>query len=272
MSITITTELIDGIERITYTPANLKHQTPLLFIHGMWHGAWCWETFQRPLAEAGWQSIAISLPGHGGSPPQRPLRWCTLGYYLTFIRREVERLPVKPVLIGHSMGGALTQHYLKDIGDDLPAAVLVAPWPYTNYPWGPILFLKLDFWGAIWGGLTLDAGQFMRTPTRAAAALLSSQASVTPEWLHERLNGESYLVMNQHMWPLWVAPKTLKTPTLLLAGEADAVCPLDWEKRTAERYGADIIVVPNAGHNLMHEKSTPEIVVQVDDWLSERVR
>lgn len=32
------------------------------------------------------------------------------------------------MLIGHSMGGALTQWYLK-YGRSLPAAVLVAPWP-----------------------------------------------------------------------------------------------------------------------------------------------
>lgn len=272
MNITITTEMIDGIEHVIYTPDAPKHQTPLLFVHGMWHGAWCWEPFQQQLAESGWQSIAISLPGHASSPTQRPLRWCTLGYYLEVIRREIDRLGVKPVLIGHSMGGALTQHYLKKVGDDLPAAVLVAPWPYTNYPWGPILFLKLDFWGAIWGGLTLDAGKFVRTPAHAARALLGANASVTPEWLYERLNSESYLVMNQHMWPFWTAPQRLKTPTLLLAGEADAVCPLDWEKRTAERYGADLMVIPDAGHNLMHEKSTPETVKQVDTWLSERVK
>ena len=147
----------------------------MLFIHGMWHGAWCWESFQRPLAEAGWESVAISLPGHAGSPTQRSLRWCTLGYYLGFIRREIDRL-----------GGALTQHYLAKIGDDLPAAVLVAPWPYTNYPWGPILLAKLDFIGLLTAFLTLHSGVFMRTPAHAAAALLGpagiSGTAIQPCW------------------------------------------------------------------------------------------
>jgi pimeloyl-ACP methyl ester carboxylesterase len=58
---------------------------------------------------------------------------------------------------------------------------------------------------------------------------------------------------------------------LLLAGGADAVCPLGWEKRTAERYGAEFIIVPDGGHNLMHEKSTPDIVQQVEAWLSKRI-
>jgi len=272
MSISITTEIIDGIERTTYTPSERKHETPLLFVHGMWHGAWCWETFQRPLAEAGWQSIAISLPGHAGSPTQRSLRWCTLGYYLGFIRREIDRLGVKPVLLGHSMGGALTQHYLAKIGDDLPAAVLVAPWPYTSHPWGPILLAKLDFIGLLTAFLTLHSGVFMRTPAHASAALLGPDPAVTPEWLHSRLNGESFIVMNQHTWPLWNAPHILKTPTLLLAGELDAVCPLVWEKRTAARYGSELVVVSGAGHNLMHEKSAPDTAQKIDVWLSARVK
>lgn len=271
MPYTTHTALHHGIERITYTPAERRHETPLLFVHGMWHGAWCWEGWQAQLAELGWMSHAISLPGHAGSPTQRPLRWCTLGYYLDIVKREAARLERKPVLLGHSMGGALTQHYLKHVADDLPAAVLVAPWPYTNYPWGPILFLRLDPVGALTGFFTLSAGVFMRSPQRAAAALLGPDPAVTPEWLHQRLNSESFIVMNQHMWPLWSAPSLLKTPTLLLAGEQDAVCPLTWEKRTAKRYGSDLIVIPGAGHNLMHEKSSADTVTKIDGWLTARV-
>jgi pimeloyl-ACP methyl ester carboxylesterase len=271
MSHTITTTLEDGIERVTCTPDARRHDTPLLFVHGMWHGAWCWQGWQTQLADAGWESHAISLPGHAGSPTQRPLRWCTLGYYLGVVRREVERLDRKPVLIGHSMGGALTQHYLKRVGDDLPATVLVAPWPYTNYPWGPLLFLKLDFVGSIMSFLTLSAGPFMRTPARAAAALLGPDPAVSAEWLHGQLNSESFLVMNEHIWPFWDAPKQFKTPMLLLAGEMDAVCPLPWERRTAERYGADLHVVAGAGHNLMHEKSASETVGVMDNWLRARL-
>lgn len=117
----------DGIEWISYLPRNRKHQTPILMQHGMWHGAWCWQPWQELLARWGWESHAISLPGHGASPEQRPIRRCTLDYYLAFVRDAVNKLPATPVLMGHSMGGALTQWYLRYVGN-LPAVVLVAPW------------------------------------------------------------------------------------------------------------------------------------------------
>ena len=108
----------NGIERVTYIPKHRRFETSILMQHGMWHGAWCWQQWQELFAEWGWESHAISLPGHAGSPTQRPVYFCTLGYYLRFLKAEVERLPRKPVLMGHSMGGALTQWYLKYVGDE----------------------------------------------------------------------------------------------------------------------------------------------------------
>lgn len=31
--------VVDGIERIAYTPKGRRHETPILMAHGMWHGA-----------------------------------------------------------------------------------------------------------------------------------------------------------------------------------------------------------------------------------------
>ena len=85
MSYEISHTVQDGIERIVYTPQVKRSATPILMQHGMWHGAWCWEPWQELFAEWGWESVAFSLPGHGKSPTQRPIRWCTLGYYVKFL-------------------------------------------------------------------------------------------------------------------------------------------------------------------------------------------
>lgn len=107
MSYTISETVEGGIERIVYTPSEPRFQTPIIFQHGMWHGAWCWRPWQEHLAELGWESHAHSLPGHGRSPVQRPIRWCTLQYYYEFLNAEILRQERRPVLVGHSMGGAL---------------------------------------------------------------------------------------------------------------------------------------------------------------------
>ncbi len=258
-----TLKIEDGIEWISYVPHEPRHETPILMQHGMWHGAWCWETWQILLAEAGWESHAISQPGHGRSPTQRPIFACTLDYYLSFIRDAVNKLPTKPILMGHSMGGALTQWYIRYIGD-LPGAVLVAPWAlHDGFIDSASAFVKLDPVGCVLSSLRWKA-DFVRTPEVAAAALLSPDSIYTPEQLYARLNDESALVMIQHAF--WQTPEH-HTPMLWLAGEKDAVCPEPAERRSAAAYGAEYVVIPNAAHNLMMEKNYAEIAERIITWL-----
>lgn len=266
-SYSVTHTVTDGIERIVYRPKQRLHETPILMAHGMWHGAWCWEAWQKLFAEWGWESIAYSLPGHAKSPVQRPVWLCTYDYYLAFVRDEVNRLPRKPILMGHSMGGGLCQWYLRHIGDDLPAIVLVAPWTSHNamVDSGPLLF-KLDPFGGLLISLTWNAGPLMRTPHKAARALITEGALLSPEELFPRLGTESALVMMQHNPPFWHPADNVKTPILLLAGEKDAVVGVEPLRRSAAHYNAEYVVISNAGHNLMMEKSYKETARQINDW------
>lgn len=51
------------------------HPVPLLFVHGAWHAAWCWDVhFLDHFADRGYRALAVSLRGHGGSPTTMPLR------------------------------------------------------------------------------------------------------------------------------------------------------------------------------------------------------
>ena len=261
----------DGIERITYTPKARKHKTPILMLHGMWHGAWCWEPWQKHLAAQGWETISFSLPGHGKSTLQRPIFLCTLDYYLAFYRDEIERLPTKPILMGHSMGGALTQWALKYLNEKIKAAVLVAPWVAKNAFFdGLPLFLKLDPIGVLLTFIRLDAGGYMRSPESAAGALITAGADHTPEELHAKLGNESALVLFQHMPPFWFPPKNLHQPILLTAGKKDAVVSFKGLKASAEYYDADFLPVEDAGHNLMMETSASQTIDKIQAWLVEK--
>ena len=270
-SYSVSHTVMDGIERIVYTPKQRRHETPILMAHGMWHGAWCWEAWQKLFAEQGWESIAYSLPGHAKSPVQRPVWLCTYDYYLAFVHDEVDRLPRKPILMGHSMGGGLCQWYLRHIGDDLPAIILVAPWTSHNAAADSmVLFLKLDPLGPLRVSLAWNARPFVGTPRRAARALITEGALLSPEELFARLGTESALVMMQHNPPFWHPAENVKTPMLLLAGEKDAVVGVEPLRRSAVHYHAEFVVVPNAGHNLMMEKSYKETAQQINDWLVKR--
>ena len=257
----------DGIERIVYLPKQRRFDTPVLMQHGMWHAAWCWHLWQELLAEWGWESHAVSLPGHGKSPTQRPVKLCTLDYYLAFLKVEIDRLPRRPILMGHSMGGALAQWYLKHV-DDLPAVVLVAPWvSHSVLRDGLVRYARLDPLGAVLTSLTWSATPWVRNPYRAAKALISDEAVYSPEELYARLDPESALILYQHNPPFWSPARNVQTPMLWLAAEKDALIGESSQRSSAAHYEADYVVCERAGHNLMMEHNYRKTAEVIHEWL-----
>jgi len=259
--------LVGGVERVVMRPRHKRHQTPLLFAHGMWHGAWCWRPWQELFALWGWESVAFSLPGHGESPVQRPIRWCTLGYYTDFLVREVERMEQKPVIIGHSLGTALSQRYLKEHGDDLPALVMLAPW-LTRSMIGLVgRYFGIDFAGAVATILTLTAAPCVRSADSAARIFLGKESTCTPEELHAGLCAESMLLPLQHNPPFWTPPTDIQTPTLWVSAEHDALIPEAASRESAEEFGAEYLMAEGAGHDLMMAPDHALTAATINDWL-----
>jgi len=240
--------------------------------HGMWHGAWCWQLWQELFAGWGWETHAHSLPGHAGSVVQRPVARCTLDYYLAFLKAEVERLPRRPVLMGHSMGGALTQWYLKYVGDDLPAAVLVAPWvSHSMFQAALWKLIAFDPVGVLLMTLSWDATPMRRdAPGSAVRFLAGPQAAVPLQELQPRLGPESVIVMYQHNPPFWYPPEHVRTPMLWIAGEDDPLLVEPAERQSAAHYGAGYVVAARARHNVMMEHNYRQTAETIHTWLVKR--
>jgi pimeloyl-ACP methyl ester carboxylesterase len=191
-----------------------------------------------------------------------------LDYYLAFLRDEMTYFDIPPVLIGHSMGGALTQWYLRYINDDLPAVVLVGSWVHdAAQREGFSKFLTLDPIGLLMISRTGDATPLIRTPKHAARLLISKHCIYTPRDLHAKLSPESNLIMFQHNPPFWKPLQRVRAPILCVAGEQDAVLSVASVKRTAAHYSADFILVPDAAHNLMMDAHYLQTADQIDQWL-----
>ena len=77
--------------------------TPIVLVHGAWHGAWCWSALQAELNKRGVPSYAVDLPGHGVS--DRPLG--DLHRDAAHVADVIDRLAIDVVLVGHSYGGAV---------------------------------------------------------------------------------------------------------------------------------------------------------------------
>ncbi len=116
------------LEIITQQPKERRHAAPLLFIHGAWHGAWCWEKFLPYFAGHGYEVHALSLRGHGNSEGHDGIRWhSAVRRYVEDVAEVIAGLSQPPCVIGHSMGGYVTQKYLET--HSAPAGVLLASIP-----------------------------------------------------------------------------------------------------------------------------------------------
>lgn len=93
------------------------------FIHGAWHGAWCWSEVLPRLDAAGHRGVAFDLPGHGNDPA--PEASATLDGYVERVLQTVQ--PIAPlVLVAHSMGGIAALGALNAAPDLFSGAIFVA--------------------------------------------------------------------------------------------------------------------------------------------------
>ena len=87
-----------------------SQKPPLLFIHGAYHAAWCWEeNFLTYFSDHGYPCYALSLRGHGNSEGHSNIKSYRLKDYIDDVLTVIEKMKTKPILIGHSMGGAIAQ-------------------------------------------------------------------------------------------------------------------------------------------------------------------
>jgi len=77
-----------------------------VLVHGMSHGAWCWERLEPLLRRAGHRVLAVDLPGHGRRAHERGR--ASIGSYARAVADAMALAGVHDgVLVGHSMAGAV---------------------------------------------------------------------------------------------------------------------------------------------------------------------
>ncbi|NJK46043.1 MAG: alpha/beta hydrolase, partial [Pleurocapsa sp. SU_196_0] len=97
------------VRRLEGDPA----KPPVLFLHGAWLGAWCWQDWMQSFHARGYTVIAPSYRGHGNSGGRERLRVTRLSEYLEDVVEVAATLERPPVIVAHSMGGAVAQRFLE---------------------------------------------------------------------------------------------------------------------------------------------------------------
>lgn len=257
------------IEHIVQKAARRRHDTPLLFQHGAWHGAWCWQSWLDYFNELGYDVHAISLPGHGRSPALRHINRYTLGDYVRTLAGVVRQIRPAPVLIGHSMGGAILQKYLETYY--APAVVMLAPVPAGGVRPMFIRLLRRYPLSTLKGVLTLNTYPWLAdTPRQMQQLLFGPQTAVDVPAFHAQLVRESFAVGLQLMRPFARRPAS-HPPVRVYAGTADALFSVAEAQRTAARYAAECVLLPGQAHNLMQDPDWQTTARLIDRWLVNEV-
>lgn len=111
-----------SLEVIVRSSAQSAHRPPVLFVHGLAHGAWCWEHRWMPeLARRGWTCGAVSLRGHGQSEGKHG----SFRAYAHDVMEAITRMERAPILVGHSMGAGVLQRVCEHYA--APLSVLLTP-------------------------------------------------------------------------------------------------------------------------------------------------
>lgn len=256
---------LEVLDEGTTTPG---HPAPLLFIHGAWHAAWCWENFLGFFAENGYRAVAVSLRGHGASAVPKRFRLCSLADYIDDVEGVIARLPVAPILVGHSMGGFIVQKYLQR--NDAAAAVLLASASVRGSRGFAQRLMRRHPWLMFRNMVTGDGAYGYNTPTVARGLFYSQNTAESDVARYAALVGnESLRVAFDTFRPI-ASPEGVTTPVLVLGAELDGAITRAEVDATARAYGGQAEIFPNMGHNMMLEPGWAEVARHIDAWLTAR--
>ena len=257
------------LEVITQQPKTKSGSTPLLFIHGACHGAWCWENFLPFFAGHGYEAHALSLRGHGNSEGRGRIRTIRTAEYVADVTDAAGRLSAPPVLIGHSMGGYVVQKYLET--HSAPAAVLLASAPVTGFFKLLVRLALRHPWQSVKLHATLSIFALFETPRLAREACFSADMPEETVLRHfARLQQESYYAGLEATFLNLPRPgKVNPIPMLVLGAANDRLFTREETEATARAYRTQAEIFPNMAHDMMLEPEWRNVAERILKWLRE---
>lgn len=258
------------LEILHQIPSMPVSAPPLLFLHGAYAGAWCWESFLEGCAAHGYDAYALSFRGHGRSPQIAALDSYGIDDYVQDLESAIETLPQSPILIAHSMGGFVAQRYLSRGGKVAALALLASVPPYGLT--GSALYMGMFYPRLLVGLNQFEFGPDANPDLNMVRELLFS-ADMTEQKLVEfaaAAQRESSRALMEMMlpqpWRLWAMPQV---PALVLGAKNDRVIPESDVWATARALGVEPDFMPGQGHALMLDVRRDQVLMRLLAWLAD---
>ena len=220
-----------------------KHKQSLIFIHGSGSDHTCWSQQYSKLHKQ-FNIVAIDLPGHGlssGSGESEVDKYCF------WVKKLLDVLQLKnPVLIGHSLGAAITLkfalHYPKTVKGIAPVGAGI------KMPVNPLLQegLKTNPEEAI--SLMCKFSLAKENRPKFFDALKKSLSNANLDAFYGDLTACNNLDLTNDIGKI-------RTPALVVCGMEDKMTPADFSRLiVAGISGAKLCLIEGAGHTAMMER------------------
>ena len=256
---------------ILTTPSVLKDKKgTIVFCHGAWHDARCWQPTMMPFfAEQGYDCIAPSYRNHGQSEAEGSLKFRRISEYVADIQSVVSELGGQRVcLIGHSMGGLVVQKFLEKYPDRIDKAVLLSSVPphgawratLKNAAHYPLSFLKAN--------ATLSLYPFIDTPEKFRKHFYTEGvAEGDLQQLFAQAQDESFAAFLDMLVLNLPKPSKIKTPIMVIGGGKDYIFSKSDILKTAKAYNTTALIFENEAHNLFLEQNWEAAAAQMAAFL-----
>jgi pimeloyl-ACP methyl ester carboxylesterase len=240
-------------------------KAPIVMVHGAFCGGWAFEHFRTPFEALGHEVLTPDLRGQSGS-----IAGVSMTDYARSIAQLCSGLSDPPVLIGHSLGGLVTQ--LAARRTRVRALVLLAPSP----PWGvasssveeAATAFGLNVLGPVWLQAVTPDRTLMRTYSldrvdkAESARVIELMGSESGRALWETLNWWLDPFMTTSLGP---GPEA--APSLVIVGARDVVHPPSTARMIAGRLGATFKEMSGMSHWLPAEAGWEAVAAEVLSWL-----
>jgi 3-oxoadipate enol-lactonase len=249
--------------RFGYEEAGDAAARPLMFLHGIGGAARGWRD-QLVFFGERYHAVAWDMPGYGGSAPLAKVSIATLADALQEFLTAIGA--VKPILVGHSIGGMIVQQWLVKYPEAAAAAVLAQTSPAFGRPDGD---WQKSFIEARLG--PLDRGETMRT---LAPILVKELVGDDPDPRGMEMAQECMASVPEASYRATMlallgfdrreALRDIKVPTLVLSGSKDKNAPASMMAKMAGYIpAATYVELEGAGHLVNLER--PKIFNTVVD-------
>ncbi|MGE3475869.1 MAG: alpha/beta fold hydrolase [Rhodospirillaceae bacterium] len=228
-----------------------------LFVHGGFHGAWCWSQTLAFLAARNAAGAAIDLRGHGGLPQDGSFLSAGVDVMTQDVLEAMRKVSA-PILVGHSLGALIAMKAATQV--PLRGLILLAPAAPSGVTQGHPL-------------PRFPAGHAVQPPARARARKWFMAGAAAPEMTSylAQLCPESPALLNECFHDgVTIERAALSCPILCLSGAKDdsPLHPRGQDRLVAAHYGAALKIIEPSGHCLMLDDGWRETAAAIHTWMT----